>query len=110
MFEFTQKSAKELHIEVKTSTLEAGNVGMLKAEFDEKCPADLNAVTVEMGQVDMIDSSGIGALLGMQKRLEGTDGKVRLKNVKPTVVSVIELLRLHQIFELEMGGTVMESA
>ena len=108
MFEFAQSSAKGLHITLNTKTLEAGNVGAFKDGFEENCPAGLDRVTVDMGQVQIIDSSGIGALLGIQKRL--TDGKVQLKGVNATVLSVIELLRLHQVFDLEMSASALNEA
>ena len=100
MFEFTQTSAKGLRVRISTPSLEAGNVAELREGFEKHAPANLEAVVVEIGEVEMIDSSGIGALLGMQRRLAG-DQQVCLRNVNATVLSVIELLRLHQVFRME---------
>ena len=108
MFEFAPSSATGLHITLNTSTLEAGNIGSFKESFEDHCPSELDEVTVDMSQVQMIDSSGIGALLGIQKRL--SDGKVRLQRVNATVLSVIELLRLHQVFDLEVNANAASEA
>ncbi|MGK0184547.1 MAG: anti-sigma B factor antagonist [Verrucomicrobiales bacterium] len=100
MFEFSQTSATGLRILVETLTLEAANTAEFKTELDKHCPATLDEVVVDLTAVEMIDSSGIGALLSVHKRL--TEGnQVRLLNVHATVLSVIELLRLHQVFKME---------
>jgi anti-sigma B factor antagonist len=104
MFEFSQTSATGLRIIISTPSLEAGNITDFKAEFDKCCPAELSDVVVDLSAVEMIDSSGIGALLSVHKRL--TDGnQVTLRNVQSTVWSVIELLRLHQVFKMEWEAT-----
>ena len=51
-------------------------------------------------KVDFIDSSGVGALLGVYKRLSGDEPNLQLKRLQPPVQSVIELLRLHTIFDI----------
>lgn len=103
MFEFSQTSTNGLRIVVTCLSLEAANTAEFKAAFDSNCPATLDEVTVDLSAVEMIDSSGIGALLSVHKRL--TDGKqVKLLNVQATVLSVIELLRLHQVFNMVWEG------
>ena len=100
MFEFSQTSATGLRIVISNPSLEAGNIADFKTDFDKHCPAHLESVVVDLSAVEMIDSSGIGALLSVHKRL--SDGnQVTLRNVQATVLSVIELLRLHQVFKME---------
>ena len=107
MFEFSQTSAKGLRIVVTVPSLEAGNVAEFKTGFSNHCPTELEEVVVDLEQVEMIDSSGIGALLSVHKRLvEGN--QVCLRNVQATVLSVIELLRLHQVFKMEWDETAVE--
>jgi len=58
-------------------------------------------VFADLASLDFIDSSGVGALLSLYKRLPPPNPSVKLLRVKPTVQAVIELLRLHRIFEIE---------
>jgi anti-sigma B factor antagonist len=53
-----------------------------------------------MAMVDFLDSSGIGALLSVYKRLTTPQSIMRLVDVKPAVQSVLELMRMHRLFEI----------
>lgn len=60
----------------------------------------LTGAVIDLGNVEFIDSSGVGALLGVYRRFaEGA--VVSLKSMRPQVLSVIELLRLHRIFQIQ---------
>ena len=90
-----------LILTVKVARLDAAEARGFKQECEEAWNADLNAVVIDLGAVQFIDSSGIGALLSVYKKLPSSTPSVKLINVTATVQSVIELLRLHRIFELE---------
>ena len=55
---------------------------------------------VDLGDVNFIDSSGLGALVSALKTLKllKGDGDVRLAKVQPPVVSLLEIIRLHRVF------------
>jgi anti-sigma B factor antagonist len=57
-------------------------------------------VVVDLGDVTFIDSSGLGALVSALKTLKmlKRDGDLRLANVQPPVVAVLEIIRLHRVF------------
>jgi anti-sigma B factor antagonist len=57
-------------------------------------------VVVDLSDVDFIDSSGLGALVSALKTLKmlKRDGDIRLANVRPPVVSLLEIIRLHRVF------------
>ena len=56
-------------------------------------------VEVEMGSVEFMDSSGVGLLVGLHKRLGGGQKRVILKNLRPTLKSIFKLLCLEDLFE-----------
>ncbi len=56
---------------------------------------------INMGNVDYIDSSGLGVLVGIQKRAIKNGGSVRIKDIKGLVKELFELTRLIKIFETE---------
>lgn len=56
---------------------------------------------INMGNVDYIDSSGLGVLVGIQKRAIKNGGSVRIKDIKGLVKELFELTRLIKVFETE---------
>ena len=57
-------------------------------------------LVVDMSDVQFVDSSGLGALVSALKtlRLLKRDGDIRLANVQPPVVALLEIIRLHRVF------------
>ncbi len=90
-----------LRIELGVNRLDASSSREFKKQVDEVWTTEITQVELNFNEVDFIDSSGVGALLSVYKRLPNTDGRVRLTSVQAPVQSVIELLRLHRIFEIE---------
>ena len=57
-------------------------------------------LVVDMRDVDFVDSSGLGALVSALKSIKALkgDGDIRLANVQPPVVALLEIIRLHRVF------------
>jgi anti-sigma B factor antagonist len=57
-------------------------------------------LVVDLSDVHFVDSSGLGALVSALKTLKllKSDGDVRLANVQPPVVALLEIIRLHRVF------------
>ncbi|MEZ5413304.1 MAG: STAS domain-containing protein [Opitutaceae bacterium] len=89
-----------LQLNLGVTRLDAASARTFKQEVADVWTAEVKSVTIDMSAVRFIDSSGIGALLSVYKRLPQGGPSVRLSGVAPAVVSVIELLRLHRIFEI----------
>lgn len=74
-------------------------------EFKRQCDAAWNRGTksleVDLNTVNFIDSSGVGAILGLFKKMSADHPDVKLTGVKPEVQEILELLRLHRIFQIE---------
>ncbi len=58
-------------------------------------------VTVDFGSVDYLDSSGIGALIAMQRHLPHGAPKMRLLRPSSTVQKLLEICHLHQLFDIQ---------
>ena len=106
MFEFSQTADHGMRIALRTKSFEAGNLPEFNCGLAKHCPRELREVEIDFSGVEMIDSSGIGALLSVHKRLKGDGARVSLNNVQPAVVSVIELLRLHQVFDIAVAEEI----
>ncbi len=90
----------KLSVTVQVSRLDAAIARDFKAGVDAAWTANVNQVEINMAAVDFVDSSGIGALLGVYRKLPQGTGVPRLTHVKPGVQAVLELLRLHRVFTL----------
>ena len=73
--------------EVKASVRKIFTDGLIHIDFD-------------CSTLDFVDSSGLGALISLQKLANERGGKLRLLSPKPGVVQVLELTRLHRVFEI----------
>ena len=55
---------------------------------------------IDLSHVHYIDSSGLGVLVGIQKRAVEKGGGVRIQGLNGTVKEIFELTRLTKVFEL----------
>lgn len=84
-------------LEAQVKTLEAANAQAFKTEAKTALEG-LGPVVIDLRAVEFIDSSGIGTLLSL---LKVRGGELRLRAVQGGVMSVLELLRLHRVFQIE---------
>ncbi len=92
-------------------------IGLNLAKFDATITAEfkdtvkgawrdgITSVTIDFSDVEFIDSSGIGALLSVQKMIGVQGEPLELKNAGKNVVDVVELLRLHRVFNVKPAGS-----
>lgn len=74
--------------------------GEFRAALLELIQVGHTRLVVDLEDVNFIDSSGLGALVTALKtvKLRNTDGDIRLANVRPPVVALLEIIRLHRVF------------
>lgn len=90
-----------LSIVINQPKFDAASAAEFKDLLDAEWSDAVKGVEIDFDQVQFIDSSGVGALLGVQKKIPKGSPAVTLVNARPNVVSVIELLRLHRVFNLK---------
>jgi anti-sigma B factor antagonist len=56
---------------------------------------------INVGAVDYIDSSGLGTLVAIQKRVLQNGGSVTVKDLQGLVKELFELTRLDKVFEIQ---------
>lgn len=101
-YPFSLNPAKtKLKLSIREAKLDASSVPAFKQAIDRCWVDSIREVVIDFSEVEFIDSSGIGALLGIQKRLHSDSMPVVIAGAKPNIVSVIELLRLHRVFSLQ---------
>jgi anti-sigma B factor antagonist len=57
-------------------------------------------IEIDLSQTMFVDSCGLGALISLHKSASSRNGGVRLFNPTPPVRQILELTRMHRIFEI----------
>lgn len=77
--------------------------GVNAASIKSECLAllgDTADVVIDLSGVEFIDSAGVGVLVALFKNSRLKGGRARFCGLTPGVRSVLEIIRLDQIFEL----------
>lgn len=73
--------------------------GDLRAKVDDLDVAHRTLV-LDLHGVEFVDSSGLGALLGVKKQQERAGGRLVLSRLSDPVARIIELTKMDRVFEV----------
>jgi anti-sigma B factor antagonist len=94
-FEISSKDgATHLRIE---GQLDAVSVSDIRPDLEKLVAARPPVVDVDLTLLRMVDSSGIGALVSLYKRVRAQGGSVVIKGVRDQPLAIFRLLRLDKI-------------
>lgn len=82
----------------------AGNARTLKERILALLTDSHKAIEIDLAQTTFIDSTGLGVLISLDKAVRPRKGVVRLLNPTSSVLTVLELTRLHRVFEVVVAG------
>jgi anti-sigma B factor antagonist len=80
--------------------LGAADSNRFRDEVRSSMTDGLKSIDVDLSQTTFIDSCGLGALIALHKTACSRGGSVRLRNPLPSVQQILELTRMHRIFEI----------
>ena len=82
--------------------LGAANASAFRDQVRAALPKSVKAIEIDFSQTRFVDSCGLGALISLQKTAAGSyrGVVVRLLNPRPQVQQLLELTRMHRIFEI----------
>ena len=86
-----------LHIQLDTERLEAANIDAFKAAIKDLPLRGVEHVVLDVMPLHFIDSSGIGALLGILKRSPDKVRKLEIENAAPAIANIVAMLRLNEV-------------
>jgi anti-sigma B factor antagonist len=87
-----------LHI---TGELDAVSVPDLRSELDRIVAEGHNRVVVDLTGLRLIDSSGVGAIVSLYRRLRDHGGTVTVEGATEQPLAVLKLLKLDRLL---LGG------
>jgi anti-sigma B factor antagonist len=77
-----------------------GNRQELKAKVLEEAEAGARKILVDFARAGSIDSSGLGVLVSLAKRLRELGGDLRLANLNDDLQTLFELTKLDSLFQI----------
>jgi len=80
--------------------LVATNAAQVRDEIRAALPATTVFLDLDLAMLTFLDSSGLGTLISLHKTLRSRNGTVRLLTPAPNVQQILELTRLHRVFEI----------
>ncbi|MDB6031725.1 MAG: hypothetical protein JWM16_2063 [Verrucomicrobiales bacterium] len=82
--------------------LGASNSENFRKEVRAAIPDPVRAIEVDLSQTNFLDSCGLGALISIYKLANNNPQPVafRLLNPTPPIQQILELTRLHRLFEI----------
>jgi len=86
-------------VSFNVKSLDAGNSKNFKTDISPLLEEN-NKFVFAMDSLTFVDSSGCGVMLSCLRKLNSTDGDVKLSGVNGPVHTLFELIRLHKIFEI----------
>jgi anti-sigma B factor antagonist len=80
--------------------LDAYSFPRLETMLNELRDTQRHRVILDGSGLDYISSASLGALIGFARRAREQGGDMKLANLSPKIVNIIELLGFHKILEL----------
>lgn len=82
------------------SELTAANSSAVREEAQSKLQAGVTSIDVDLSGTKFVDSSGLGVLIALHKTVGARGGQLRILNPSPTSQQILEVTRLHRLFEV----------
>ncbi|MGA0540514.1 STAS domain-containing protein [Neotabrizicola sp. VNH66] len=87
-------------VEPQFDRLTAANANGFKTALTELVEAGHNLLVIDFAPVSFVDSSGVGALVGLLKRV-GNRGEIALCGLNESVLQLFRITRMDRVFSLQ---------
>ena len=99
-----QKIFKDGVWEVKfTGEIDIYNSASIKTVLARLMEEQIADVHIDCDELEYIDSTGLGALVGALKNIKSHNKEMCLKNVKPNILKLFHITNLDKVFVIEEG-------
>ena len=99
----TRKRGNVLVVDVEGQLIVANRLELKQLVLDELERGE-RAIAIDFRETGYIDSSGLGVLVSLSKRLREQGGELRLANLNPDLRALFELTKLDTIFRITDEG------
>ena len=94
-----QKTTNETKLMIRGS-LDINSAPALAEEIDKIVASRPKQVSVDLAALDLIDSSGVAALVKLYKGVRSAGGAVSITGARDQPLAIFKLLRMDKVFNL----------
>lgn len=94
-----QRSEKATTLAIRGS-LDINTAPQLSDEIDKIIGTKAKTVIVDLSGLDLIDSSGVAALVKLYKGVRGGGGVITISGARDQPLAIFKLLRMDKVFNL----------
>lgn len=94
-----QRTTHETTLTIRGS-LDINTAPALAEEIDKIVAAKPSKVAVDLGSLDLIDSSGVAALVKLYKGVRGAGGAISISGARDQPLAIFKLLRMDKVFNI----------
>ncbi len=99
-FKLQQHEEKGILVLSPQGSLDASYVPSFKKDCSLFANKDSQKILIDCSALDFIDSTGLGALLSLLRKIEAKQGRLAFAHLSSEVASIFEITRLHKLFEV----------
>ena len=100
MLDFTKEELEDIVVLILKGNLDALTATELRPTIDELVSSRRTKVIFDLRELTLIDSSGVGAIVSLFKRVRMLGGDVKIARLSNQPKEIFRLLRLDRAFEL----------
>lgn len=93
------RNTSEMTLTVRGS-LDINTAPALAEEIDKIIAAKPTKVAVDLTSLDLIDSSGVAALVKLYKGIRSSGGAVKMNGARDQPLAIFKLLRMDKVFDI----------
>ena len=94
-----QRTGDETKLTIRGS-LDINSAPTLSDEIDKIVTTRPSKVTVDLSSLDLIDSSGVAALVKLYKGVRANGGAITISGARDQPLAIFKLLRMDKVFNL----------
>lgn len=99
-FEYKREERDGIIVFTLSGSLDIGTVSTMRADLDTLLSTGHHKVLFDLYDLEQIDSSGIGAIIALFKRVRANRGEVKIARLVGQPREIFSLLRLDRVFEI----------
>ena len=102
-FQKTQKDFDSITctvIQISEDELGLINMNEMKEYIDHEIESDNIYICIDLKKVNIINSSGLGILISILKKVKSKGGNLKLLNANEKLLNIFKITKLNLVFEL----------
>ena len=98
---FSRTSQEDTVVVQIEGELDAFSAPELRPLLDSLAAERVRKVVVDLTELRLIDSSGVGAIVSLFKRVRANEGELRIRGLRGQPLAIFKLLNLERVFPIE---------